>query len=198
MDLSRFDAAAIAHLGGLTFEGQGAFPAQCRVAPTWIVEPVDVFEDSHLGVVPRSTGSLPQHLRLDGFEEHFDRRVIVAIPGYTHGPPEAMLAQDFFDFVGGLRCEPPPEVEALERWVKSPVKDRIAQAALASKALISACVLKRNADWGFLFGFAQYLRGSGWTAVTKLRALPDAWLASCRVQFLLSLYEPVCGKFISV
>mgnify|MGYP003334438638 CR=1 FL=1 len=29
LDLSRFDAAPIAHLSDLSFEGQGAFPAQC-------------------------------------------------------------------------------------------------------------------------------------------------------------------------
>jgi len=29
LDLSRFDAAPVTHLSGLSFEGQGAFPAQC-------------------------------------------------------------------------------------------------------------------------------------------------------------------------
>jgi Arm domain-containing DNA-binding protein len=29
LDLSRFDAAPVTHLSGLSFEGQGAFPTQC-------------------------------------------------------------------------------------------------------------------------------------------------------------------------
>jgi hypothetical protein len=45
LDLSRFSAAPSARLSHLAFESDGAFPAQCRVAATWIVEAVDVFED---------------------------------------------------------------------------------------------------------------------------------------------------------
>ena len=49
-----------------------------------IVEAVDVFEDGHLGIASRSPGPLPDQLRLDDFEDRFDRRVVVAIASPTH------------------------------------------------------------------------------------------------------------------
>jgi hypothetical protein len=48
VDLSRFRAAPRACLSHLTFEGDRAFPAQCRVPPPRIIEAVDVFKDCHL------------------------------------------------------------------------------------------------------------------------------------------------------
>ncbi len=48
LDLSRFRAAPRACLSHLTFEGDRAFPAQCRVPPPRIIEAVDVFKDCHL------------------------------------------------------------------------------------------------------------------------------------------------------
>ena len=53
MDLSRFSAVPSARLSGLSFESDRAFPAQCRVPPSWIVEPIDVFEDRPLSLLPR-------------------------------------------------------------------------------------------------------------------------------------------------
>jgi len=75
VDLSRFRAAPVAHLSNLSFEGQGAFPAQCRVPSTRIVEAVDVFEDGHLSIATCPPGSLPQQFRLDGLEEGFNGSV---------------------------------------------------------------------------------------------------------------------------
>lgn len=75
MDLSRFRAAPVAHLSDLSFEGQGAFSAQCRVPSTRIVETVDVFEDGHLSIATCAPGSLPQQFRLDGLEEGFNGSV---------------------------------------------------------------------------------------------------------------------------
>jgi hypothetical protein len=45
MDLWRFSAAPRARLSQLSFESDRAFPAQCRVPPSRIVEPIDVFKD---------------------------------------------------------------------------------------------------------------------------------------------------------
>ena len=84
MDLSRFRAAPVAHLSDFSFEGQGAFPAQCRVPSTRIVEAVDVFEDGHLSIATCPPGSLPQQFRLDGLEEGFNGSVVVTIPGPAH------------------------------------------------------------------------------------------------------------------
>ncbi len=84
LDLSRFRAAPVAHLSDLSFEGQGAFPAQCRVPSTRIVEAVDVFEDGHLSIATCAPGSLPQQFRLDGLEEGFNGSVVVTIPGPAH------------------------------------------------------------------------------------------------------------------
>ena len=50
LDLSRFRAAPGARLSHLSFEGDRAFPAQCLVAASRIVEAVDVFEDGHLSL----------------------------------------------------------------------------------------------------------------------------------------------------
>ena len=49
LDLSRFCAAPVSHLCGLSFESQGAFPAQGRVPSARVVEAVDVFEDGQFG-----------------------------------------------------------------------------------------------------------------------------------------------------
>ena len=50
--LLRFDAAPVSHLCGLSFEIQGAFPAQGRVPSTRVVRAVDVFEDGQFGRSP--------------------------------------------------------------------------------------------------------------------------------------------------
>ena len=48
VDLSRFRAAPDARLGHFPFEGDGAFPTQCRVPSARTVEAVDVVEGCHL------------------------------------------------------------------------------------------------------------------------------------------------------
>ena len=44
LDLSRFRSCQVLMLSGLSFEGHGAFPAQCGMPTTRVVEAVDVFE----------------------------------------------------------------------------------------------------------------------------------------------------------
>ena len=84
MDLSRFRAALIAHLSDLSFEGQGAFPAECRMPASRIVEAIDVFKDGDLSVSTCAPGALPQQLSFDRLEEGFHCRVVVAIASPTH------------------------------------------------------------------------------------------------------------------
>ena len=84
LDLSRFGAAPIAHLSDLSFEGQGAFPAECRMPASRIVEAIDVFKDGDLSVSTCAPGALPQQLSFDRLEEGFHCRVVVAIASPTH------------------------------------------------------------------------------------------------------------------
>ena len=83
---------------------------------SWIVEPVDVFEDGHLCVASCSPGSLPQQLRLDGFEERFHCRVVVAIPGSTHRYSKAMLAQKLLIVVVTILATAIRMVDAARWW----------------------------------------------------------------------------------
>ncbi len=54
LDLARFCTAPIARLGQIPFENDGTFPGQYRAPSTRIIEqPVDVFEDGHLGLPVR-------------------------------------------------------------------------------------------------------------------------------------------------
>ena len=56
VDLSRFSAAPGARLSHLSFECDGAFPAQCWLAAARIIEAVDVFKYRHLGLPGVSQG----------------------------------------------------------------------------------------------------------------------------------------------
>ena len=93
VDLSRLDTAPGARLSHLPFESDGAFPAQCRVSATWIVEPVDVFEDRHLGLPPCFPRMSPDQFCFDGFEEGLESRISIAIILATHRHAESVLAQ---------------------------------------------------------------------------------------------------------
>ncbi len=84
MDLSRFRAAPISHLCSLCFEGQGVFPAECRMLASRILEAIDVFQDGDLSVATCVPGALPQQLSLDRLEEGFYRCVVVAVAGSAH------------------------------------------------------------------------------------------------------------------
>ena len=64
------------------------------MAATWIVEAIDVFEDGHLSLAPCFPRMPPDQLRLDGFKERLNRRIIVAITFARHRYLEPMLAQD--------------------------------------------------------------------------------------------------------
>ena len=83
----------------------------------WIAEPIDVFEDGHLGVMSRSPRPLPQHLRLDGFEERFHRRVVVAIPGSTHRCPESTLEQNLLIAVATILATAIRMADAALGWL---------------------------------------------------------------------------------
>jgi len=84
MDLSRFRAAPSARLSHLSFEGDRAFPAQCRMATAWIVETIDVFKDGHLGLPPCFPYPSSDQLSLDGFEERLNGGIIIAISFAAH------------------------------------------------------------------------------------------------------------------
>jgi len=57
------------------------------MAPTWVVEAVDVLEDGGLGLTPGWPGLAPEHLGLQAFEEGFDSRIVVAITFARHRGP---------------------------------------------------------------------------------------------------------------
>lgn len=76
VDLSRISATPSGGLSHLAYEKQRAFPAQCWVAVTWIVKPVDVFEDRHLSLSANVPSVPPYQLCLDGFEEGFKGGVL--------------------------------------------------------------------------------------------------------------------------
>ena len=86
------------------------------MSSSWIVEPVDVFEDGHLGVAAGVPGPLPQELGLDRLEEGLDRSVVVAIPGSTHRYSEAMLAQKLLIIVGTILATAIRMVDAALGW----------------------------------------------------------------------------------
>ncbi len=91
-----------------------------------IVEPVYVFEDSHLGVTSRSPGALPDQLCLDGFRERFHRRVVIAIARSTHRHLEPTAGAGFFGSrESGIGCRDPyggcsPSMVAASQWPCGP------------------------------------------------------------------------------
>jgi hypothetical protein len=87
LDLSRFSAAPSARLSHFPFESDGAFPTQCRVSTSWIVEAVDVFEDRHPGMPAGVPGVPPDQFCLDRFEERLNRCSIIAISFAAHPLP---------------------------------------------------------------------------------------------------------------
>jgi hypothetical protein len=52
MSLLRFSADPSARLSDLSSECHRAFPAECRMAASWIVEPVNVFKCGDLSLPP--------------------------------------------------------------------------------------------------------------------------------------------------
>ena len=83
---------------------------------SWIVEAVDVFEDRHLGLPPRSPCPAPNQLGLDGFEEGFDSRIVITITFAAHRDLEPMLAQDFLIIMRAILAAPVRMMDAAFRW----------------------------------------------------------------------------------
>jgi len=57
------------------------------MAPTWVVEAIDVLEDGGLGLTPGWPGLAPEHLGLQAFEERFNSRIVIAIAFARHRGP---------------------------------------------------------------------------------------------------------------
>ena len=57
--------------------------------PDGVIEPVDVSGDGVLGLLAGLPCDLPDQLRLDGLEERFHHRVIVAVPAPAHRDQDA-------------------------------------------------------------------------------------------------------------
>ena len=70
--LRRILAGSSARLGHLAFEGQWAFPSQCRMSAALVIKAVDVLEDGGFGLAARLPGAVPDQLGLDSFEEGLD------------------------------------------------------------------------------------------------------------------------------
>ena len=86
-------------LSGLSFEGHGAFPAQCGMPTTRVVEAVDVFESGHFDLSAGLPVSAPDHFCLEGFEKTLDSCVVIAVAFPAHGWRQAVFSQDFLVIV---------------------------------------------------------------------------------------------------
>ena len=95
LDLSRFSATPSALLSYLSFESDRAFPAQCWVSASRVIEPVYVFEDRHLSLPLRFPWLPPDQFSFDGLKEGLDCCIVVAISLPRHRHLEPMLAQNF-------------------------------------------------------------------------------------------------------
>jgi hypothetical protein len=107
--LSRLRFGHSTHLCGLSFKCQGAFPAERRVPPSWIIEPIDILEYSPFRLASCFPTIAPDELRLDGFEEREedqerpqwgvsptqDHAIVIAITFAAHRHFEAELFQAF-------------------------------------------------------------------------------------------------------
>ena len=107
--LSHLRSGLSTHLCGLSFKCQGAFPAERRVPPSWIIELIDILEYSPFRVASCFPTIAPDELRLDEFEEREedqerprwgvsptqDHAIVIAITFTAHRHFEAVLFQTF-------------------------------------------------------------------------------------------------------
>ena len=84
LDLPRFVGERFAHVAGLALKQDGALEVERSMLPDRIMEPVDVSCDGIFRVALRLPGHWPGQLRLDGLEEGFDHRVVVAAALSAH------------------------------------------------------------------------------------------------------------------
>ena len=63
------------------------------MAPDGVMEPVDVSGDGVFGLLAGLPGDWPDQLRLDGFEERLDHRVVAAFPAPAHRDQDAAFAK---------------------------------------------------------------------------------------------------------
>tara|TARA_B110000977_G_scaffold129919_1_gene165732 strand:- start:85 stop:282 length:198 start_codon:yes stop_codon:yes gene_type:complete len=61
------------------------------VATTRIVEPIDILEDRAFSLTACVPTIAPDQLSLDGFEERFNHRIVIAIALAAHQDLEAVL-----------------------------------------------------------------------------------------------------------
>ena len=59
----------------------------------WIIEPVDILEYRPFGLTACIPSVTPDHLRLDGFKERLNHRIIITISLAAHRDLEAVLGQ---------------------------------------------------------------------------------------------------------
>ena len=123
---SWFRSGQVRMLGGLGFEGHGAFPAWGRVFAAWVVEAVDVFEEGNFDLTAGLPASAPDQLRFEGFEETFDgsprhwactngaHGSIIAVSRSAHGRLQAMLAKDLLVVVRTISAARCPATVCLE------------------------------------------------------------------------------------
>jgi len=57
------------------------------MTPTWIIKPIDVLEYCRFSLPSGFPSVAPDQLRLEGFEEGLDHRIIVAIAFTAHSLP---------------------------------------------------------------------------------------------------------------
>ena len=63
------------------------------MSPSWIIEPVDILEYRPFGLASCFPTVTPDQLRLDGFEERLDHRIIITISLAAHRDLEHVLGQ---------------------------------------------------------------------------------------------------------
>ena len=76
--------------------------------PDGVIEPVDVSGDCIFGLLVGLPGDRQDQFRLDGLEERFHHRVVVAVPAPAHRDQDATFAQQRL-IVHRAVCDPRSE-----------------------------------------------------------------------------------------
>ena len=63
------------------------------MSPDGVIEPVDVSGDGVFGLLAGLPCHRPDQFGLDGLEERFDHRVVVAVPAPSHRDQDATFAE---------------------------------------------------------------------------------------------------------
>ena len=83
----------------------------------WVVETIDILKERPLGFSACCPSMPPNQFCLQGFEEGFNCRVIIAVSFSAHRHLKALLAQYFSIGVTAILDAPVGMVNAARRWL---------------------------------------------------------------------------------